>query len=99
MDDFYDEDGEDIATIQFGITVTEDGEPVVIMLLPDLPDEDGDPTTILIGSGTEATLFASSVLQAGKIVDELAVIIEAAGDADLSDIFAEYAQRLNAPYN
>jgi len=96
MDDY--EDG-DFATIQFGITLTEDGEPVVVMILPDVPDEEGDPTTILIGSGTEASLFASQVMQAGSIVNELSEVIAAAGDADLSSIFAEYAQRLTAPYN
>lgn len=99
MDDYEDYEDGDFATIQFGITVTEDNRPVVVMILPDIPDEDGEPTTILIGSSGDTSLFAAQLLQAGSLVEELADVLDAAGDADLSGIFDEYARRLNAPYN
>lgn len=93
-------DEEEVA-IQLGITLDDDDVPLVIMMFPGLIDPSTDDVlTIMVGSAADTAVFATQLLRAGQISDELAEALDGVDDEqDVRSVIAEYAKKLSGPYN
>lgn len=87
--------------MQFGIAMDSDGVPVVVLILPGLPDpETGEGTNILIGDSDEARTFATYVVQAALVAEDMAEELgEAPHEERVAEITKKYASKLSAPFN
>lgn len=86
---------------QLGITLDDDDKPLVVMMFPGIYDPGTDDSlTILVGDASDTAVFATQLLRAGQICDELSEALEGVDDEDdVRRVIAEYAKRMSGPYN